>query len=343
MKKSIYLFIVFITCSLCYAQDIHWSQPSNALLYLNPAFTGIDSRYNVGLNFRDQWNVAGKTYRTYMVAADCRLKSIGIGGLVNSDLSADGRYKTTSAGITLSGLVKVNKHARFGLGAGASFMQNSLSADIFKWGSQFNGESYDPSMASGEARTAAANHFLDLNAGVSFIYDEDQSSMFTNRQRKLMVGYSINHITRPDLALTGGTDKLLMKHTGYLKALLPVKDNLSIAPVILVHYQGVLMEATGGVLARYTRGQTSRVTGNRKGSAFSVGAMYRLRDAIIPTVELEKGNSIFAFSYDINVSSFSRVSKFRGGFELSIRLKATKDLPADKKRPAKKKKGRRWF
>jgi len=124
---------------------------------------------------------------------------------------------------------------------------------------------------------------------------------------------------------------------------LPLRDNLSLAPVVLLHYQGVLMEITGGVLVRYTRGQTSRVTGNRKGSAFSFGAMYRLRDAIIPTFELEKGNSIFAFSYDINISSFSRVSKLRGGVELSIRLKAPKEPPADKKRPAKKKKGRRWF
>ncbi len=76
---------------------------------------------------------------------------------------------------------------------------------------------------------------------------------------------------------------------------------------------------------------------------FSIGALYRVNDAFIPTAEFQKANYILALSYDVNASKFTTATKFRGGFQICLRIIAPgtylyidKDTPPKNKRSKKK-------
>ncbi len=339
-SKIILSSLLIVTWLGAIAQNIHWSQPYNALLFHNPAFAGMDSRYNIGVNYRDQWNAVNKTYKTFMVAGDYRFEkglpeniSIGVGEIITSDASADGSYKTNSAGLVLSCLVKANPFVKIGAGIGFGFFQSTL-ADNFTWGSQFDGYNYNNTLPTGENNNKLFHQYSDLNAGVSYIYDRNVSTINGNDNMKWIIGYSVNHLTRPNIALTGNSDKLPIKHLLTISGLLPIKDNFSWKPTIMFCRQGKMTEITFGTLARFSLGQVSQITGFRKGMLFSIGALYRYRDAFIPTAEFQKANCIVTLSYDLNASKFSSATQFKGGFEISLRLVAPgKYLYQDKATP----------
>lgn len=342
-KHKIFTAVVnlFLLADLC-GQGIHWSQPSNAQIYLNPAFTGIDSRYSFGLNYRDQWSVINKSYKTYMAAGDYRFDKfmtgnavVSLGGLVSSDVSADGNYKTNSGGLTLACLLTANPFVKIAAGIGYNFSQSSLS-DNFTWGNQFDGQNYNSAYSSGENITKTNTHYSVLNAGISYYYNRNAITMNGNDNMKWIIGYSINQLNRPDIAINGNSDRLNMRHQASIIGLVPLRSNLSLRPTIFAARQGKMNQISFGTLFRYTVGQVSQITGIKKGAFVSVGALYRFKDAIIPTAEFQKSNYIIAMSYDVNVSKFSNGTKFRGGFEICLRIIAPgKYLYIDKEQPKK--------
>lgn len=345
MKQRIAILLFCMSCGLMSAQDIHWSQPSNAMLYYNPAFAGINGIYNAGINYRNQWLAAGKAYKTYMASGDLHFNDNGstqfaLGALVSNDVSGDGRYKTLTAQLSTACLLKVNSKNFFGVGLGFGYVQNSLSDEVFSWGNQFNGEVYDPGMSSGEAQGAMSHRYFDLSAGVSYKFDANQGAAYTNRGRWI-VGFAVGHLTQPNISFTG-KDKLPMKQTAYLKGSLPMGEKFALMPLAAVLLQGNSMEVTGGLLLHRNIGQVSKLTSNRKGAAASLGLLYRTNTAIIPTIELEKGSSIFAISYDINFFGFSTATR-RGGLEFSIRLRSTRSAPPATKHHGRPKHGGKWF
>jgi hypothetical protein len=48
------------------------------------------------------------------------------------------------------------------------------------------------------------------------------------------------------------------------------------------------------------------------------GIFFRLKDAVIPVVKIEKKPLAISFSYDANVSQLTPASQSRGGFEMAI-------------------------
>lgn len=320
----------FIGCNALlgglYAQDVHWSQTSSNLIFQNPAFTGILDKFSLNANYRNQWNALNTSYNSYLINGDFRLGSpepqnvsFSAGGIFYSDLAGDGSYHTTNSGLTFSCLVKGNDHLRFGAGMGYNIVQNSARLDAFSWGAQFNGINYDPSLSSGEISGTASKWFSDINAGVSAAYQNKTGTLSSNQDTKLVFGYSINHINRPEISLNGGSDRLAVKHVVFISGVIGLKNkNVSLKPAAFYYRQGKLNEITAGTLVRFAIGERSQITGYKKGSGFCVGALYRVNDAIIPTIQVEKGDFVFGASYDINVSSLSAASRLRGGVEFSV-------------------------
>jgi hypothetical protein len=59
--------------------------------------------------------------------------------------------------------------------------------------------------------------------------------------------------------------------------------------------------------------------------------MLRLRDAVVPTVKIEKNKLAIALSYDVNVSKLKTASMSRGGMELSISFRNFLDRESSSK------------
>lgn len=335
-----------MACSLLRGQDLNWSQPQNAVLYQNPAFTALETKFSANLNFRDQWSVINKAYRSYMFSGDYRFDKsnkrwFGLGATVIKDQQGLNSYKTTSGALNLSCILRLNARTRFSVGLGGNFAQNSLYTGDYTWGSQYNGEKYDESLASGESKGSFSRSYADVHAGIALSYDNEENVFLGENRKKWLFGYSIYHIARPNVSMTGGKDNLQMKHTGFLKGYLSLDEKYTLIPVLYGYYQGNMRQVTVGSLLRVGTENASKITEEKKAAAFSFGLLYRVKDAIIPTIEAEKGTFVFALSYDATVSQFRKADKFRGGIELSIRIRSfgTSDKIAETIHTGKKFKG----
>src|ERR1041385_1276654 len=198
--------------------------------------------------------------------------------------------------------------------------------DNFSWGSQFDGINYNSSLSSGEATGSIKKSTLDLNAGLSARYTRNAGTLSSNNDVKLIFGYSINHLTRPDIGFFAPS-VLLCRHTVFVNGTIGIYNtNISLKPVVLLYNQGKQMEITGGTLVSFSYGEQSKITGFKKGSFFSVGALYRYNDAIIPTAQIESGIFVFGMSYDVNISSLKISSRYRGGFEIHLKIVSLSDF-----------------
>jgi type IX secretion system PorP/SprF family membrane protein len=310
------------------AQDIHLSQPYINLIFQNPAFTGINVKFSFNSNYHDQWNAISNLYKTYIVSGDYRFNNSKIknttlcaGGLLYNDVAGDGSYRTTNLGMTVSCLVNANEKIKLSGGLGYNIVQSAVNQNNYSWASQFNGRRYDPSIPSGEKDILASKWYSDINAGIAMIYKENGESTNPINKSKLILGYSINHFNRPDISINNNKNSLFIKQVVFINAYIPLKNkNIAFKPTLLFYNQHYFYEVTVGSLVRYTIGDGSQITGLKKESAISIGAFYRVKDAIIPTLQVEKGNFLIGLSYDINVSMLATGSNYRGGFEISLSL-----------------------
>ncbi len=325
MKKTVGIF--FFLCGSLSAQDIHFSQPGNTLIYQNPAFTGASGKYSFTSSYKSQWNAANSSFNTGIISGDFRLgketsqtKLINIGAIVITDKAGNGKFQTNSFGLTASCLLKAGEHLRLGLGMGGNLVQTGLNQNNFQWGNQFNGSSYDGSLNSNENSARVRHIYGDLNAGVSAIYSKEKDPKISNTSAFWMCGYSLNHVNSPNISLNGAKDLLYLKHTVYISGLVPMNERTSFKPMIVAYYQRKLLEITGGGFIRCSFGQISKITGINKGSGIAFGLLYRYNDAYIPTIEYDNANFTFGVSYDVNYSQLSVASKLRGGLQLSLRI-----------------------
>jgi hypothetical protein len=71
---------------------------------------------------------------------------------------------------------------------------------------------------------------------------------------------------------------------------------------------------------RYELLANSKYTGIYKGGGISIGAFYRMKDAMIFTGMIEFAQYSFGFSYDMNTSNLVSASGGRGAMEFCFRI-----------------------
>ena len=88
-----------------------------------------------------------------------------------------------------------------------------------------------------------------------------------------------------------------------------------------------------GALIRYVLKESSKYTGNVKGSALSIGGGYRFNDAIVIAAIMELAKWKMGISYDVNISGLRDVSLGKGGFEISLILMTPNPFTKSKSEP----------
>ena len=182
MIRSIYLQILFLFClfaSLTYAQDIHFSQFANSPLNLNPAQTGLfNGDYRIMANQRSQWSAVPVPYSTFSLGADMRNpihiknQTTGAGIVMNSDKAGDSDTRTTQAIGSFSWLKKLTPDSAHILSVGiqTGVTNKSFNTSKLTFDSQYSGDTYDASMASNETFAKTQITYLDLGAGLNYVF-----------------------------------------------------------------------------------------------------------------------------------------------------------------------------
>jgi len=333
IKKHIFILCIILS-TLSYAQDVHFSQFNNAPLMLNPALTGLffgDQRASI--NFKDQWRSIGKTYRTYSLSYDqgilkSKMKSgyLGIGAQLYSDKAGDLNMGKTFIQLNASSILELNRNQLLSIGVYTAYTQHSIDFTNSTWDQQYNGTNYNSNLPSNESALNTSSWAnIDIGMGINWYYEQGTSTISSYDAFRMNLGVSASHVNRSKLKYTivNSTlqEELDMKIMAHGNSFIGIGNTKSaIIPSFMFAMQGPSTEIITGLLYRIRLKQASQITGTIKETAILIGGYYRIGDAIIPTFEFEFDNFAVGVSYDTNISSLTRSTRFKGGFEISLRF-----------------------
>ena len=313
------------------AQDYHFSQYNETPLLINPAQTALHNDIRIIMNYRNQWSSVTSPFVTYAVSSEFAINHkrwstnyLGLGVQVLSDKAGAGKVGKNLALLSLNGILKVAENNKLSLGLIGGFGQRTVNTSNLQWGSQYDATNYsfNSSIASGETSTANSFFYPDLGAGIAWDYGKGDRYISANDGIKATVGIAAYHFGIPNYSYVANTtEKLNTKFVGHGNLSIGVANtNMLIVPEFIYVRQGVLQEINVGSMLKFITQENSKYTLMKKASAYSLGAYYRVGDAVIFTVKYEYSNYAIGISYDVNLSKLSPASKSYGGFEISLRF-----------------------
>lgn len=313
------------------AQDIHFSQFYASPLNLNPATTGVlscDLRFSA--IYRNQWaSVMGnKAFSTFSAGVETRFAVgkndyWGLGLNLWADKAGTSSFSAVHGALSGSYIKKLGgrRSNNMYLVAGGSlgFSQRSINTLNLQFGEQWNGDTFDGSLGTGEdlGLWRARLTYADLAAGLFWwmALDKDDKS-------NVYAGLAFDHLTKANLSfISQGFDPLYMKTTVHVGADVRVQRRLAIVPNFIMMFQGPSREINFGASVKFDF--SKRSVSNQ---AFEIGPMYRIvssptgslaSDAAIIVARVRYGSNTFGVSYDINTSRLRPASNMNGAFEVS--------------------------
>jgi len=200
----------FVLCSffmlfsrVIFSQDIHFSNWQMSPLNLNPANTGMfEGDGRLIFNYRNQWQSVPVPYSTFSFGGDFNLKKSfiknteeAVGIILNHDAAGDGKYKITDFKIPINHKFSFKKDSGLiiALGIIGGITNISVDANRLSYDKQWDGDAYSAALNNGENFARQSKLFADIGAGVVV-----QKKI--NQKMKATIGYSINHINKPNIS-----------------------------------------------------------------------------------------------------------------------------------------------
>lgn len=328
LEKTHYLllFMVAFVAPKSFGQDVHFSNVEQSPLTLNPALAGVDDPLRVITNYRSQWSSVATPYTTIAASVDGRFYENQTGFITGglnffNDRSGDNRISMNQANLSLAYHLKMDRKNTFGLGLYGGWGQRTFGFTDAQWASQYNGIAYDGSLSSGESIDNNAFTYMDAGAGIVYSYRESEGYMTQNNQREVKAGAALHHLNRADYSFySDGSERLYMRFSLFANATIGLSNsNGAIVPGAYVNIQKNSNEILYGTFYRISLNDASHITGRVKPFYLHLGLFHRWNDALIPKILMEWHTFTAGFAYDVNISSLSRASGNRGGFELFLR------------------------
>ena len=312
-KKIGSLCIGLLLMQSVLGQDFHFSQYDAAALNTNPALTGMfGGKHRFHIHYRTQWAaVVSRPFVTGQLSWDMRIDnrwSVGVQAINYN--AGNGTYNIFQLlpSVSYSLPLTSDQFHRITFGLSAGFFNKSFNMSALTWGSQFEpgleGGSFNKNTDPGENLSRKNTFLPDFNAGALYFFADP------NAKVNPFLGFSAFHLSQPNESFLGGNSKLPMRFLVHGGVKIGINDRLSILPKVYYQFQNKAQELTISAAVQYYI---------EKHNLFLIaGATYRNSDAAI----IEVGGRWKAwearFSYDINFSSLTGVSKGRGATELSL-------------------------
>ena len=319
------LLFLFFKPSNIFGQDPHFSQFYASPMTLNPAMTGgIPGYIRVAGNFRSQWAAVSTPFYTASAAMDMKILTsrgehdydahnfLGVGIMGLTDQSNNGSLKANYISTSISYNQQLDRLGNYRLSAGfqGTFVNKALDYSKLTFGQQLTPYGYDINLPNGEPRPGFNISYLDYQAGILFSGRTDE------RGSMWYIGGSMYHIGQPNETISGQNNPL--KHRIALHGMYnyPVDDLDRVYLSALYMKSSFMEERTVGVV--YSRNIDGEEDDNTLGRSVQLGVWYRFQDAMIPYIGLQLKAYKIGLSYDVNVSTLTTASNFRGGFELTM-------------------------
>ena len=234
---------------------------------------------------------------------------VGIGVVVNNDVAGDSKMGTTEATLALSYIKALNKRNNhlLSIGIEAGFAQHKIDYDKLYFDNQFNGNYYDPSLATGEKFNKNSFSYFDISSGVNWFLQTSDRVTFS-------LGFAMFHLNQPKLSFFDNSDAVLNRRlVFYGNSSFPVASSIDIIPSFLYMNQANYNELTYGATLKFIMERNPFYY-----SALNFGSFIRQNDAAIVSVGLDMRKTSIGISYDFNFSDLHPASRYFGGYEISL-------------------------
>lgn len=321
MKKGIGFIALLIGLhSSVKCQDFILSQFMSQPSLVNPGLVGSDKYdFEAYSLYRDQWAAITKSIRTITFGGEAKVlkdsegNNLAAGIQFFTDQHGLLKLRHTQAMATVAYQLVSGRSSRMGFGVSAIYGSRSIRLDeSLKWDNQYNGFYYDPALESGENIANQKTQYFDLSVGYTFRQVKKWGLSRT-------FGVSLFHPHQPKQAfLFNEKDRLLRRYQVFYEEEFRYQ-HFMISPQITASKQGAAYHILVGSWVAYTQGVDSRHTTASNSSLLKVGVFHRWMDALIFAVRYEfKRKYGIGASYDLNLSKLRQVSRFHGGFELTL-------------------------
>ena len=220
MKKlSCILCILVLGCYLpftsAFAQDMNYTQYFSTPLYVNPAYTGINTGIRARFLFRDQWPAAPIAYKSYYFSADLGDRALpgagGLGLVIQSDNPGVGLINNLTAALTIGARIPITSFLVAQVGIKAGIMQRRVYYDDLVFTNQFDARYGNIYQSNFTDFSAEKRVVPDFGAGGLLQFSSPEGNITGD------VGFAVDHIFQPDVSfLSVGSSQYPRKWVGNL-------------------------------------------------------------------------------------------------------------------------------
>jgi len=326
INKRLLMSILLLQSFLANSQDIHFSQIFETPLLRNPSLAGLfKGDIRIQSVYRTQWNSITTPYQTTSISGEFKQKIgnaddyLTIGGQIIYDKAGSIALTTTQVlpAVNYQKSLSDYKNMYLSLGFMGGIIQRRFGRSKMTTNSQFDGNSYNGTLADGETFSSPSYTYIDGSVGMSFHTQigesEDDNVYFGaayhhfNKAKKISFYRVAEEEMTPKFVTSAGI-RMGMTSSSYF--------------TIQADYttQGTYKEIVGGALYSWKLDNDEDPK-----YIFHAGAYLRWKDALIPVAKLEFRPLSIAVSYDGNISQLKQASKGHGGFEVSLTFQKAKE------------------
>jgi type IX secretion system PorP/SprF family membrane protein len=320
--KLILLFSLALSACTAFAQDINFSQFYELPLLRNPSLAGsFRGDVRATSAFRTQWNSVTVPYKTVALGTEVKFgvnensdDYFSMGLQITNDVAGDSKMGKTQVLPVLAyhKSVSAYKDAYLSVGFLGGGVQQRFDPTGLKFDDQFVGGSFSATNPTRQVFTNTNVMYWDASVGITY-------SSTINESIKYYIGAAYFHFMQPKVAFSPQSDvRLNKKMTLNAGMSLPTSEYDNLILYGDFFKQGGNNQVQGGFLYKHDLFQAD----DEEALSFSLGAFYRLNDAIVPVVKLDYYKLGIGLTYDANVNKLKTASNGHGGFELTISYKS---------------------
>lgn len=243
MRKQLVLFFLGAFCA-ANAQDPHFNNVNQSLVYLNPSYAGSEKCIRNQTNYRNQWPGLSGTYVTYGTCFDGHIKSInaGIALRVNSEDQGYGTLRRTGMTLSYAQYIKVADDITVIPSIQGSYNQSTLDKGRLNFNDVIDSR-YGIVWNTADIPRSSIQ-YSDLGAGIMIKYVHN-----------FEVGISLSNLLTPNIAHVGAYHLPISTNLYGLNRFQINRDSYVDASFIAT-FQNSYYNARGNVIVRGWRGVT---------------------------------------------------------------------------------------
>ena len=322
LRRIIYVLAGSLFFLQSNSQDLHYADVQSMNLWYNQSLK-LNKQKDIRFNFRDIKYQSLLAFRNASIMVNVPFAKKGAEGFDKKSFvsaTAAGSFDKSNKGVfkNNTGMLGLSFSQRLSandLYLSLGFQGSHTNTRLGELGGSFFPDQFDqfgpvPSVSRDPLRSGRSYGWTSLNTGLSIFQNTSGVEWYA--------GASVRHLNRP-FTDELKTKEFRLKPTFGVQAGITVKNELNQFGVYgITNWKAEAAEYLIGARVQHSLDEPSK---GYEGSAIGVGFAFRVRDAVIPNLQLQLNKTTIGIHYDINISGLSAAGFSRQGVELMIAQK----------------------